>query len=38
MNFRYFKIIVPAAALMTAVGLSSCTGDLDVEPIDPSAP
>ena len=37
MNFRYFKIIVPAAALMTAVGLSSCTGDLDVEPIDPSS-
>ncbi len=37
MNFKYFKNIVPvaAAALMT-MGLSSCTGDLDVTPIDPS--
>lgn len=36
MNFRYFKHIFPAAALMVA-GLSSCTGDLDVTPIDPSS-
>ena len=35
MNFRYFKNIIPAAALVVA-GLSSCTGDLDVTPIDPS--
>ena len=36
MNFRYFKSIVPAAAMMlTMAGLSSCTGDLDVTPIDP---
>ncbi len=37
MNFRFFKHIIPAAALVAAVaGLSSCTGDLDVTPIDPS--
>jgi hypothetical protein len=37
MNLRYFKNIIPAAAvLFAAVGLSSCTGDLDVTPIDPS--
>ncbi len=35
MNFRYIKHIIPAAALVIA-GLSSCTGDLDVTPIDPS--
>ncbi|MBQ2129137.1 MAG: RagB/SusD family nutrient uptake outer membrane protein, partial [Prevotella sp.] len=37
MNLRYFKNIIPAAAvMMTVAGLSSCTGDLDVTPIDPS--
>ena len=36
MNLRYFKNIVPASALMLTVGLSSCTKDLDVTPIDPS--
>lgn len=37
MNFRYFKNILPAAALILATaGMSSCTGDLDVTPIDPS--
>ena len=35
MNFSYIKNIIPAAALVVA-GLSSCTGDLDVTPIDPS--
>ncbi len=37
MNLRYFKNMIPAAAILfAAVGLSSCTGDLDVTPIDPS--
>ena len=36
MNARYIKHIVPAAALLLAVGLNSCTKDLDVTPIDPS--
>jgi hypothetical protein len=36
MNLTYFKNIIPAAALVAAVGLSSCTKDLDVTPIDPS--
>ena len=37
MNFRYLKNILPAAALILATaGMSSCTGDLDVTPIDPS--
>ena len=35
MNFKYIKNIAPAAALLLAAGLSSCTGDLDVTPIDP---
>ena len=35
MNLRYIKHIIPAAALVVA-GMSSCTGDLDVTPIDPS--
>lgn len=34
---RYIKHIVPAAALLLAAGMStSCTGDLDVTPIDPN--
>ena len=37
MNLRYFKNMIPAAAIiMAAAGMSSCTGDLDVTPIDPS--
>ena len=32
----YIKNIIPAAALLLAVGLNSCTKDLDVEPIDPN--
>ncbi len=35
---RYIKNIIPVAAIAFAVaGLSSCTGDLDVTPIDPSS-
>ena len=38
MNLRYIKNVIPAAAVMMAVaGLSSCTKDLDVTPIDPSS-
>ena len=38
MNFKYFKNILPATAfLMVVAGLSSCTKDLDVTPIDPSS-
>ena len=37
MNFRYIKNLAPAAALLLVAGLSSCTGDLDVTPIDPSS-
>ena len=37
MNLRYFKNILPVAALILAsAGMSSCVGDLDVTPIDPS--
>lgn len=36
MNFRYIKNLVPVAALSLSLGLGSCVGDLDVEPIDPS--
>lgn len=36
MNFKYIKNIVPATALLFAMGTSSCVGDLDVTPIDPS--
>ena len=32
----YIKNIIPAAALFLAVGLDSCTKDLDVTPIDPN--
>ena len=33
---RYIKFTIPAAALLLAVGMTSCTKDLDVEPIDPN--
>lgn len=36
MNFYHFKYMLPAAAIALTAGLSSCVGDLDVEPIDPS--
>lgn len=37
MNFRYIKSIFPVVALcVAALGTTSCVGDLDVEPIDPS--
>ena len=32
----YIKHIIPAAAFLLAVGLTSCTKDLDVTPIDPN--
>ena len=32
----YIKNIIPVAALLVAVGFSSCTKDLDVTPIDPN--
>lgn len=36
MNFKLFKHILPATAVVLSAGLSSCVGDLDVTPIDPS--
>lgn len=33
---RYIKNILPAAALLLSAGLTSCVGDLDVTPIDPT--
>ena len=36
MQFNYLKSIIPAASLCLTLGLSSCIGDLDVTPIDPS--
>lgn len=33
---KYLKYIAPAAALVLSLGTTSCVGDLDVEPIDPS--
>ena len=35
MNLRYFKNILPFAAVVLSLGMSSCVNDLDVEPIDP---
>lgn len=32
----YIKHIIPAAAALLAMGMSSCTSDLDVTPIDPN--
>ena len=34
---KYIKNIIPVAAIALTAGLSSCTGDLDVTPIDPSS-
>lgn len=36
MNLKQFKYMLPAAAIALTAGLSSCVGDLDVTPIDPS--
>ena len=36
MKLNKFKYFIPAAALTLTAGLSSCVGDLDVTPIDPS--
>lgn len=36
MNKNILKHIVPAFALSLSLGTTSCVGDLDVEPIDPS--
>lgn len=36
MKVRNLKHIVPVAAVLLSLALSSCTKDLDVEPIDPS--
>lgn len=33
---QYIKSIIPAAVLMLGLGMTSCVGDLDNEPIDPS--
>ena len=33
---RYIKSLIPAAALLVSFGTTSCTGDLDVTPIDPN--
>lgn len=35
MNLSFIKNILPAAAMVLSMGLSSCTGDLDVDVIDP---
>ena len=35
MKVRNLKHIVPVAAVLLSLALSSCTKDLDVEPIDP---
>lgn len=37
MNLRYIKNMIPVTALALTAGLSSCTGDLDVTPIDPAS-
>ncbi len=36
MKFNIFKSFIPVAALGFTMGFASCTGDLDVTPIDPS--
>jgi hypothetical protein len=32
----YLKNILPAAAFLLAMGMTSCSSDLDVTPIDPN--
>lgn len=36
MNLKYMKQLLPATAFVLAMGMSSCVGDLDVTPKDPS--
>lgn len=36
MKFNYFKSIISVVTLSLTMGLTSCLGDLDVTPIDPS--
>ena len=33
---RYLKNIIPAAVILLSTGMTSCTGDLDVEVLDPN--
>lgn len=33
---HFIKYIIPSAAVVLSLGLSSCAGDLDVDPIDPN--
>ena len=36
MNTKFFKYIIPALSLVFSVNFTSCLGDLDVTPIDPT--
>lgn len=36
MKFRYLKTLLPVASLALALSVTSCVGDLDVEPINPN--
>ena len=33
---KIYKNLIPAAAFLLTFGVTSCTGDLDVEPLDPN--
>ena len=33
---KIYKNLIPAAAFLLTLGVTSCTGDLDVEPLDPN--
>ena len=33
---KIYKYLIPAAAFLLTLGVTSCTGDLDVEPLDPN--
>ena len=33
---KIYKNLIPAAAFLLTLGMTSCTGDLDVEPLDPN--
>lgn len=33
---NFIKYIIPSAAAVLSLGMSSCAGDLDVTPIDPN--
>ena len=36
MKYKFLKYILPVTALTLVLGFSSCVGDLNMEPIDPS--